>query len=37
MEQRQKAYEAAADIEIPTDGRDVFDICEDIIQKVKEL
>lgn len=36
MAQRESAYQAAADITIPTDGRDVFDICEDIIQKVKE-
>lgn len=37
MAQRENAYKSAADIEISTDGRDVFEICEDIIQKVKGL
>lgn len=37
MAQRESAYKSAADITIPTDGRDVFEICEDIIQKVKEF
>ena len=34
MEKRREAYEAAADIVIATDGKSVYDICEEIITKV---
>lgn len=36
MEKRREAYEAAADIVIATDGKSVYDICEEIITKVNE-
>ena len=34
MEQRRPKYEAAADIIIPTDGKNEYEICEEIITKV---
>lgn len=34
MEKRRPAYEAAADIIIPTDGKSVYEVCEEIIAKV---
>ena len=34
MEKRREAYEAAADLVIATDGKSVYDICEEIITKV---
>lgn len=36
MEKRRPAYEAAADIIISTDGKSVYEICEEIITKVNE-
>ena len=36
LEKRREAYEAAADIVIATDGKSVYDICEEIITKVNE-
>ena len=36
MEKRKSAYESAADIVISTDGKSVYDICEEIITKVNE-
>ena len=33
---RREAYEAAADIVIATDGKSVYDICEEIITKVNQ-
>ena len=36
MEKRREAYEAAADIVIATDGKSVYDICEEIITKVNQ-
>lgn len=36
MEQRREKYEAAADIRIQTDGREVADICTEIMRKTKE-
>lgn len=36
MDKRKNAYEAAADIVVPTDGKSVYDICEEIITKVNE-
>ncbi len=36
MDKRKSAYEAAADIVISTDGKSVYDICEEIITKVNE-
>lgn len=36
MEQRRPKYEAAADIVIETDGKSAYEICEEIIKKVKE-
>jgi len=35
LEKRRPAYEAAADYVIETDGKDVFEICEEIIAKAK--
>ena len=34
MEQRQARYEAAADIEIATDGKNITEICDEIISKL---
>lgn len=36
MEKRKSAYESAADVVISTDGKSVYDICEEIITKVNE-
>ena len=36
MEKRRSAYEAAANIIISTDGKSVYDICEEIITKVNQ-
>lgn len=36
MDKRKNAYEVAADIVISTDGKSVYDICEEIITKVNE-
>lgn len=36
MEKRRAKYEAAADVLVATDGRDVQSICEEIMKKVTE-
>ena len=36
LEKRLPCYEKAADIMIQTDGRDVLEICQEIIKKVKD-
>ena len=36
MEQRHLYYEAAADLTIVTDGKQVKEICREIFQKLKE-
>ncbi len=35
-ESRRPAYEAAADIQISTDGRSIEDICQEIAEKIKK-
>ncbi len=37
MEKRRAKYEAAADIVIATDGKDVEQICEELIRKLSEM
>lgn len=37
MEKRRAKYEAAADIVIATDGKDVAQICEELIRKLSEM
>lgn len=37
MEKRRPKYEAAADVVVATDGKDVTQICEEIIEKLIEL
>ena len=34
MEQRREKYEAAADIVVNTDDKDVLTICEELVQKL---
>lgn len=36
MEKRREKYQAAADLTIETDGKDLDEICSEIIQKLKE-
>ena len=36
MEQRRPKYEAAADIIIHTDGKNEYEICEEIIMRALE-
>ena len=37
MEKRRAKYEAAADIVISTDGKRVTEICEELVQRLKEI
>ena len=37
MEQRREKYEAAADIVINTDNKNVLQICEELVQRVTEM
>ena len=37
MDKRREKYEAAADIIVPTDGRSIQDIGEEIISRLREL
>lgn len=37
MDKRAPAYAAAADIVVSTDGKNAYEICEEIISKVKAL
>ncbi len=37
MEKRRECYERAADIKVETDGKDISQICEEIIGKLDEL
>lgn len=36
MEARRPIYEAAADVVISTDGKTLDEICEELIEKIKE-
>lgn len=36
MEERREGYEAAADIQVSTDGRKAEEICEEIIKRIRE-
>lgn len=37
MEKRREKYESAADIIIQTDGKQIVDICDEMIRKIKEM
>lgn len=37
MEQRREKYEAAADIAINTDNKTVLQVCEELVQRLKEM
>lgn len=37
MQAREQAYQDAADIIVNTDGKSVFEICEEIVNKVQPL
>ena len=37
MERRTSLYQSAADIIIETDGKDIVDICEELIQSLMKL
>lgn len=36
MEQRRSRYEAVADISVATDGREIGEICQEIISRIRE-
>lgn len=36
MEKRREAYESAADLQIPTDGRSAEEICQELMQRLEE-
>jgi len=37
MKKRQPEYDKTADIIIKTDGRNIFEICEEIVSRLKKL